>query len=60
MTKAAKELSKAGDAGTESVPHAPKERRRPYEPPSVRSGEAFEHVMLESGCNTTLFCSVPC
>ena len=60
MTKAGKELNKTGDACAESGPPAVEENRRPYESPSVRSGEAFEHVMLESGCNSALFCSVPC
>lgn len=60
MTKAVNQLDPVEDAHAEQEPASAVANRRPYTPPSVRTGEAFEHVMLESGCNTTLFCSVPC
>lgn len=36
--------------------------RRPYAPPIIESGEAFERVQLASGCNEGIFdgCEVPC
>ncbi|MCC6619606.1 MAG: hypothetical protein IT385_00030 [Deltaproteobacteria bacterium] len=41
-------------------PSAPRPRR-PYVPPVIVSGEAFERVQLSSGCNEGLEdCEVPC
>lgn len=34
--------------------------RRPYEPPRIESGLAFEQVLLMSGCNSGFFCPIPC
>lgn len=36
------------------------DERRPYEPPIIESGLAFEKVLLLSGCNSGFFCPVPC
>ncbi len=36
-------------------------RRRPYAPPIVETGIAFEKVLLLSGCNSGIFdCDIPC
>ncbi|MCA9513752.1 MAG: hypothetical protein KC635_02305 [Myxococcales bacterium] len=45
------------------APAAPSEagdERRPYEPPVVESGVAFEKVLMLSGCNSGFFCPIPC
>ena len=35
--------------------------RLPYEAPRMRSGQAFERVVLASGeCNEATFCPIPC
>ena len=35
--------------------------RRPYAPPVIESGQAFERVQLASGCNEGVEdCEVPC
>lgn len=35
--------------------------RRPYVPPVIVSGEAFERVQLASGCDTGIEeCEIPC
>ena len=41
----------------ESQPVA--EAKRPYETPRLRTGAAFENVLLASGCNPTAFCPPP-
>lgn len=45
--------------GRLDVPHA--DTRLPYEAPRVRSGPAFEKVVLASGCvEDQAFCIPPC
>lgn len=36
------------------------DERLPYESPRMTSGKAFEQVLLMSGCNSAVFCSIPC
>jgi hypothetical protein len=36
--------------------------RAPYAPPLIESGDAFERIQLNSGCNSAVFngCEIPC
>jgi len=57
MNDRANQPSPAAEA--EAATHAPK--RRPYVPPIIESGEAFERVQLASGCNEGVEdCEIPC
>lgn len=61
------EIAMNDEAGRETRTGLPGEERevrtrRPYVPPSVRTGPAFERVSLTSGCNFTADdeCPIPC